>query len=134
MLRLIYISTARKPITRPELGTILRSSRKNNVKVDVTGLLVAGERRFLQALEGPSDAVDATFERIRGDARHFAAVVLSRRIVDERAFGTWAMGCQLSTLAGGTGNVATDVSFLVRRIEDSAVRAEFEQFAALQAA
>ena len=51
MHRLLYISTARSPLPKAELETLLRISRRNNVAVGVTGLLIVGGRRFLQALE-----------------------------------------------------------------------------------
>lgn len=133
MLRLIYISTARQPITRPQLGQILRVSRERNTEAGVTGLLIAGGRRFLQGLEGANEAVESTFDRIRRDARHLGIVVLARQVVDERAFGNWAMGCQLAATGAG-GGIATDVGFLVERVRDPRVRAEFEQFVAQQAA
>ena len=132
MLRLIYISTARSQLSRAELGNILRVSRENNARSDVTGLLVTGGRRVLQALEGPPEAVDATFERIRRDPRHFAAVVLSRVTVHERSFGDWAMGCQLSPPPEGCSGVSTATASLIARIADDRVRAEFEQFAQQQ--
>lgn len=66
MIRL-YISTARQPITPSILADILRASRRNNAPVAVTGLLIVGGRRFLQALEGPEAAVEATYERIARD-------------------------------------------------------------------
>jgi hypothetical protein len=133
MLRLIYISTSRHVTTRPQLGQILRVSRDNNASVGVTGLLVAGGKRFLQALEGPVPAVEATFARIQKDDRHLGCVILGRQHVEERAFGSWAMGCQLSA-AGEGGSIAADVGFLIERIRDPRVRSEFEQFALQQAA
>ena len=48
--------------------------------------------RFLDA-----DAVTATFDRIRADARHHAVVVLSDKAVAERSFGRWAMAHRLPT-------------------------------------
>ena len=134
MLRLIYISTARAVLTNAELGNILQVSRENNAKADITGLLVTGGRRVLQALEGPAEAVDTTFLRIRRDPRHFAAVVLSRVPVDERVFGNWAMGCQLSPPPEGNAGVSTATASLIARVADDRVRAEFEQFARQHAA
>lgn len=89
MLQLVYISSAQMPIGN--IGDVLLSSRRNNTRDQITGLLYADQGRFLQALEGPEDAVDATFQRIRQDDRHFGVVVLSRRTVDVREFGEWAM-------------------------------------------
>ena len=126
MIRLVYISTARTLLSTAALGEILRVSRANNAASDVTGFLVAGGRRFLQALEGPSVAVDATFDRILRDPRHFATVVLSRDTMGDRQFGQWSMGHQPSS-AGG--NVTSALVNLIDQIPDATVRAQFEQFA-----
>ena len=79
MLQLVYISSA---VGKPDVGAILAVSRRNNARDDVTGLLYADGVRFLQALEGPADKVEAAFARIGADPRHRAVVVLSRRTVE----------------------------------------------------
>jgi hypothetical protein len=132
MLQIIYISTARQPLSREELDVILAVSRRNNAAAGVTGLLVAGGRRFLQALEGPEAAVMTTMKRIQADPRHFAIVELSRRIVDTRSFGTWDMACERGGDAG-TDDLQSDLSALIRPLEDRTLRAQFESFAALHA-
>ena len=135
MQRLLYISTARKPLDDKTLEGILRISRRNNAAVGVTGLLVVGGRRFLQALEGPSDAVTQVFDRIARDARHFAIVRLSTTEVETRLFGDWAMGCRNAGPAGEKGGTLQDiVAHLVASIDDVAIRAEFMAFAALHSA
>ena len=45
---------------------ILSSSRKNNPSVEVTGLLIYGADLYFQLLEGPTTAVEQTFNRIKG--------------------------------------------------------------------
>ena len=81
LIRLIYASRAADALTPADHEQILESSRRNNAKVGVTGLLAFGAREFLQCLEGPRDAVNATYARILGDRRH----------VDQRWFGEWSM-------------------------------------------
>lgn len=134
MRRLLYISTARTPITPAELDRILRVSRSNNSVCGVTGLLVAGGRRFLQALEGREDAVRATFERIRADPRHFAAVVLADQAIVERSFASWSMGYQPGAPLIGERAVADDIAALVAPIADPTLRGYFGGFAERQAA
>lgn len=90
MLQLVYISSA-NPAAPCPTQDILTISRRNNARDRITGLLYADAGRFLQALEGPEEAVEAAFARIRQDARHRAIVMLSRRVVDRRAFGHWEM-------------------------------------------
>lgn len=134
MQRLIYISTSRQVIATDELDRILTISRRNNAAVGVTGLLIAGGRRFLQALEGPEGAVQATFERIGRDPRHYAVVTLRRDAIATRAFPDWTMGYQRAGTLGGQATLPAIVDALTSGIEDPAVRAYFTGFAEVNAA
>lgn len=93
MLQLVYISSAGVRGT-DGLDAILATSRRNNARDGITGLLYADGVRFLQALEGEEAVVEAAFERIRADPRHRAVVVLSRRAVASREFGPWDMAAR----------------------------------------
>ena len=123
--RLLYISTARQPFRPDELDTVLRRSRQNNGADGVTGLLITGGRRFLQALEGPADAVARTFARIKADPRHFAIVTLASGPIAERTFAEWSMGHR-----AGSVNAAddADVATLIVPVADPALRGYFEGF------
>ena len=134
MYRLLYVSTARKVITSADLGGILSISRRNNAAVGVTGLLVAGGRRFLQALEGEEAAVLATVNRIRDDPRHFAIATLSSGPITQRAFPNWSMGHQEGGNVTGATSVANAVAALIAPIDDPSLRAYFGGFAELHAA
>ncbi|PZO80151.1 MAG: activator of photopigment and puc with BLUF domain protein [Sphingomonas hengshuiensis] len=127
MLQLIYVSTAR-PGVAIDLDRILSCSRRNNRRDGITGLLHANGRRFLQALEGDVAHVEAAYARISADPRHFALVVLSRRMVTAREFGGWAMAVD-----DGTGGIIAQVSALVEGAAPS-VRGTFEGFVAMRAA
>ena len=85
------------------LQDILTASLRNNLRHRVTGLLLAHNGWFLQAIEGPSEGVAAVFRRIGEDGRHTAPVVLDRRPVEVRAFGAWIMSARV--LAGRDGAV-----------------------------
>jgi len=65
-----YVSTAVKYISKDDLTDILHHSRKNNAKVDITGILLFGKNRFLQILEGDENALEKLYENIRLDERH----------------------------------------------------------------
>ncbi len=131
MLTLVYISTARTPITEAMCQDILAASRINNPVNGVTGLLVAGRKRFLQALEGPADEVRATYARIAADPRHFACVVLAERADGERQFGNWAMGYNVGHDAHDHADLEAVVTALVAPLEDPNLRAQFIGFAQL---
>lgn len=132
MLQIVYISTARQPASPAQLREILASSRRNNAKAGITGLLLAGGRRFLQALEGPDQEVLTTFDRIKADPRHFAVVALSIKTVQEREFGDWSMAFE----EGGESeadDLRASVAELVSTLEDRSLRSQFTGFAELHA-
>lgn len=90
MRQVLYVST-KSPSAEISIGNILMASQRNNLAAGVTGLLYTDGVRFLQVLEGASETVTATFERIKKDPRHQAVVVLSDREISKREFGSWSM-------------------------------------------
>jgi hypothetical protein len=133
MLQLVYISTAREPVTPALVDAILAASRRNNACGGVTGLLVAGGSRFLQALEGPDQAVLDTYARIRTDPRHGAMVLLSTRTIGERMFGDWSMACETGSEAPRGSDLLAVVVALSEGLPDKNLRAQFTGFAELHA-
>ena len=89
--QILYASVARASNETGVVDGILTTSRRNNARDQVTGLLYADGGRYVQALEGAPDMVEATFERIRADERHHSVEILSDRELHAREFGTWSM-------------------------------------------
>jgi hypothetical protein len=95
--RLIYFSTfsPKLPLVEAEqdveIGKIIRTAVKHNREVGLTGLLLVYGQWFIQALEGPSEAVMTTYTKILSDPRHQDAVVLGAGPVSTRKFSKWAM-------------------------------------------
>ena len=73
------------------MGNILNVSRRNNARNDVTGALICRADLYLQWLEGPQQAVEATYAKILKDDRHLDIVMRVRRTIDERLFPKWSM-------------------------------------------
>lgn len=94
MLSLIYVSTSVKLLNDEELLDILKTSRENNSSKDVTGLLLYKGGNFMQVLEGPDEAVEALYEKIKADPRHKDVNVLSREQISARQFPAWEMAFQ----------------------------------------
>jgi hypothetical protein len=92
LLRLIYVSHAVRPLTTAELDLILLHGRRNNVRDGITGMLVYASGNFMQVLEGPPPAVEATFARISRDSRHQGIIEIERDLVEARSFAGWSMG------------------------------------------
>ena len=73
------------------IAEILAVSRRNNGRVGVSGALLFNGGSFAQVLEGPREAVEATFERIQRDPRHSEVSVLQCEAVAARGFPHWSM-------------------------------------------
>lgn len=73
------------------LNGILAISRANNERDDLTGALICRADLYLQMLEGPEAAVDATLQRIARDDRHLEVNLLLRQPIEDRLFPGWAM-------------------------------------------
>ena len=87
---LIYFS---KPTIFDETHTheILQKSRENNQKHGITGSLVCRSDLYFQFLEGPIEAVDETFRRIKLDTRHAEIQVVKEDRTNRKLFASWAM-------------------------------------------
>lgn len=92
MYRIMYLSTAIVRFTDEELEELLVIARKNNSTLNVTGLLIIKGRSFLQCLEGPKEAVNEIFEKIKLDKRHNSIIELIEEDEGQRYFPDWSMG------------------------------------------
>lgn len=75
-----------------DIDKILRISRRNNRRLDVTGCLLYSGRHFAQVLEGRTDAVGELMARIGADPRHRGLKVIADRRIRQRDFPEWSMG------------------------------------------
>ena len=92
--RLIFASRQRLSGTPPveeSLAAIRDSSSRNNADADLTGVLLAHEDWFLQALEGSRESVLLAYGRIVDDPRHGEAKVLGSGPAEGRAFQAWCV-------------------------------------------
>lgn len=95
LFRLIYTSRNLLGGSEDEqaaaVAGILAASKRNNARVGVTGALLFNAGAFAQVLEGPREAVEATFERIQRDPRHSDVSVLQCEPTTARGFPNWSM-------------------------------------------
>lgn len=92
MQELIYASAAQTMLDPLQLGAILEVARRNNARLNVTGILLYHDGSFFQVLEGETETVNALYARIKQDSRHRAVAELSRRAIAQPSFGAWSMG------------------------------------------
>lgn len=96
LIRLLYYSAFSKDFPRSEvaqdaeIADIIHVSARNNQARSITGLLLVHQHYFIQALEGPSQAVMASYQRIAADRRHKGATMMTvGKAV--RSFSQWNM-------------------------------------------
>lgn len=90
LMRIIYMSQPFGYDTAT-LSGILLDARRCNLRDGITGALVCRQDIYLQLLEGPENAVEATYERIKRDDRHLEITMHVKERVRDRLFGQWAM-------------------------------------------
>ena len=92
LVRCLYASRIPKVQSSATLRAILETSRKNNTKHGITGVLVATSNSFIQALEGGRAQVCQTYNHIAQDKRHMDVTILSFEEITQRSFEGWSMG------------------------------------------
>lgn len=92
MYYLIYASSATVPFSRADLTALLEISRRNNVEINVTGMLLYKDGNFLQMLEGEKENVMKLYDKISLDPRHTGVITILDGEEEERQFPEWSMG------------------------------------------
>lgn len=88
---LAYTSMARLDFSETDLADIHQVARHLNALDGITGLLVFDGVRFLQIIEGASEAIDNLVERLRRDNRHTAFEIRDERFIAARSFPDWSL-------------------------------------------
>ena len=91
LVSLVYISSGTQRFSPDEIVEILRKSRTNNEKRNITGMLLYKDGNFLQVLEGPDEEIAQLMQTIETDGRHRGLIVLTKRPIEERLFPNWSM-------------------------------------------
>ena len=92
LFALTYLSRATRDLLPEELDSILLQARLFNAAEDITGVLLYGDERFFQLLEGPEASVMKVFDRIARARAHEDIRVLSQGPIAGRFFDSWHMG------------------------------------------
>lgn len=86
---LTYQSIATATPRASDIEVLVGRARARNRSLDVTGMLLFEEGRFLQTIEGPPAAVAALWSSIARDERHDHIEVLSEHMAASRLFSDW---------------------------------------------
>jgi ribosomal protein L18E len=91
LVRLIYASYANAAMSNQDIADILKSSKINNAKLNISGILMYSNRYFFQCLEGERARVNSKYLRISTDPRHSKCVQLEFSEICKRQFTEWSM-------------------------------------------
>ena len=91
MIRIVYVSAARRLMSESELDGLLADSRVRNGQREVTGMLLYKDGSFMQAIEGAEETIETLFDRIARDPRHGSVRRLTSETIEQRMFGDWTM-------------------------------------------
>jgi len=78
--------------TEEEIKKILSACEKNNPSLDITGVLLYSELKFIQLVEGESKTLNMLYDKIKLDKRHEKVFMLSYGPIKEKSFPSWHMG------------------------------------------
>lgn len=96
MRQIAYISEASDEIAESDITPLMRHSRKNNARNDITGMLLVKWPIFLQILEGPQQAIAFLIDKLQQDSRHRNfKIIYDKPNITEREFSRWQMDCKM---------------------------------------
>jgi hypothetical protein len=82
---------ATKMMSEQEIRRLLDQATANNLKTDITGILLYRSGLFMQYLEGTKIAVRNLYAKIKKDKRHTSLIKMHEKPITERVFKNWAM-------------------------------------------
>lgn len=123
LYRLVYTSARLKNCSEEDIEQILEISRRNNAKINVTGILIHTKDRFLQVLEGDKDVVTSLYHKIEKDDRHGGSIMRFCEPVDQRYFSGWDMaGKKVDSKIEFNTSISDDKKQLYRSMMDGDLR------------
>lgn len=106
--QLVYVSNRKANCTSAEIDKILESCKKNNPALDITGILLYSDTKFIQLVEGEAKVITSLYDKIKTDDRHSNAMMISYSPIKEKSFPSWHMGSK--KLAGNEVDFNTSIS------------------------
>jgi Sensors of blue-light using FAD len=90
--QLAFASRARPGLRASETSELIATSRSNNARDHITGVLLYTGESFLQVVEGQDEAVSGLWRRLVTDDRHDSIISLFDFGVDDACFDGWRAG------------------------------------------
>ncbi len=106
--QLVYVSNRKVNCTEEEIEKILASCKKNNPPLNITGVLLYSDTKFIQLVEGDAKTITTLYDKIKTDPRHDKVMMISYNPINEKSFPSWNMGAR--KIAGSKIDFKTDIS------------------------
>ncbi|MDN4166591.1 BLUF domain-containing protein [Cytophagales bacterium LB-30] len=90
--QLVYVSNRKPNCTEEEIEKILEACKKNNPPLDITGVLLYNDTKFIQMVEGDMKTITSLYDKIKGDTRHDQVRMISLGPIKQKSFPSWHMG------------------------------------------
>lgn len=87
-----YISDSLEHDSRDKLEALYSESKANNIKHNITGILICKNQNFLQVIEGEVTIVNEVFGKIKNDRRHKNVFEVINTTIEERVFEDYNFG------------------------------------------
>jgi len=112
--QLVYVSNRMPNCTDEEIKKILLSCEKNNPSLNITGVLLYSELKFIQLVEGEAKTLNLLYDKIKLDKRHEKVFMLSYGPIKEKSFPSWHMGSR--KISGSEVDFQTKISVEDKKI------------------
>ncbi len=112
--QLVYVSNRKPTCTQSEIDNILASCKKNNPSLNITGVLLYSDSKFIQLVEGDAKVIMSLYDKIKLDTRHSNPMMISYGPIKEKSFPSWHMGTK--KILGNEVEFKTDIT-----VEDKTV-------------
>lgn len=90
--QLVYLSFANFDISNKDVvSDILKSSTRNNSRLNVTGILFYKDGTFIQLIEGAKEVIENLYKKISLDHRHEHLQIFWEGNSSQRSFPKWSM-------------------------------------------
>jgi hypothetical protein len=130
LAHLAYVSVRKPNCTEKEIEVILNACKKNNPPLEVTGVLLYSDNKFIQYVEGESNVLMTLYDKIKKDERHEKAIMLSFGPIAEKIFPSWHMANKKFTT--GEVNYRTDIDADDKIVFEKILNGEQEDGAKVQ--
>lgn len=87
--QLVYVSNRKPSCTPAEIEKILQACKKNNPPLNITGVLLYSDTKFIQLVEGESKVIMDLYDKIKLDSRHSNPMMIAYGPIATKAFPSW---------------------------------------------